>query len=80
MVVLKDLIVMRDMMLEQARWQYRECNPDKPGLPSEFNEIDLKLVGIEDGSARPRLQLTIPYQTIDDTLPHQKIFEEARDV
>lgn len=77
--VLKDLIVMRDMILEQARWQYKECNPDRSSLPSEFSKIDLKLVGIEDGSARPVLKLTTSYQTIDNMLPYQKIFEEARD-
>lgn len=76
---LKDLIVMRDMILEQARWQYKERNPGSPIPPSEFSEIDLKLVGIGGGIAKPILKLATPRPTMNDILPHQEIFEEARD-
>lgn len=77
--VLKDLVVLRDMILEQARWQYKEYYPRSSDVSSEFNKIDLKLAGIGDGSARPILKLATPHRVIGDVLPHQNVFEDARD-
>ena len=76
---LKELVIIRDMILEQARWQYKEQNPDIASVPNEFSIIDLKLTGIEDGSARPILKLTTPHTIVSDRLPHHSIFEDARD-
>ena len=41
--VLKDLVAMRNMILEQARWQYKKQHPDSLSVPSEFSKVDLKL-------------------------------------
>ena len=80
MEVLKDLVAMRNMILEQARWQYKKQHPDSLSVPSEFSKVDLKLTGIEDGSARLTLKLATPYPVVGDRLPHHKIFEDARDI
>lgn len=79
MECLGDLVVVRDMVLEQARWQFKEKNPDSPNIPIEFNKIDLKLTGIENGSARPILKLATSHPIVDDRLPYHSIFEDARD-
>ena len=56
--VLRDLAVLEEMVVETAKWEYMHEHPDRKRIPRGFtNGVSLKLTGIEDGSAIPRIAL-----------------------
>ena len=77
--VLKDLAVLEEMVVEVAKWKYRQEHPGRKRIPRGFTEdISITLTGIDDGSAIPKLVLVIGALTL---LPpeNQNYFEKARD-
>lgn len=76
--VLADFAVLSEMIVEVAKWKYREENPSRKRVPRGFADgISLKLTGIEEGSAIPVIRLAIATATL--FAPSAQIyFEEAR--
>jgi hypothetical protein len=58
--VLADFAVLSEMILEVAKWKYREENPSRHRVPRGFSDgITLKLTGVEEGSAIPVISLVV---------------------
>lgn len=76
--VLKDLAVLQDMIVEVAKWKFLQVNPDRKRSPRGFAKgIELKLTGVEEGSARAIISLVAATQMLfPDTPPY---FVQARD-
>ncbi len=77
--VLADFAVLSEMILEVAKWKYREKNSSRHRVPRGFAEgISLKLTGVEEGSAIPVISLVISSALL---LPPESehYFNEARD-
>ncbi len=78
--VLRDLAVLEEMLIEVAKWKFLEANNGRRRTPRGFGDkVELKLVGIEDGSAIPVLAIAFAgayLPNMDPMLPH---FEAARD-
>lgn len=77
--VLKDLAALEEMIVEVAKAQFLQEHPDRQRSPRRFTYgIELKLTGIEDGSAVPVISLFIA--TVSLFPPEsQTYFERARD-
>lgn len=76
---LKDLAVLEEMIVEVAKNEFRKENPDRQRSPRGFTEgIELKLTGIEDGSAVPIISLVVAATTLFSP-DNQKYFERARE-
>jgi hypothetical protein len=77
--VLADFAVLSEMILEVAKWKYREENASRHRVPRGFSEdISLKLTGVEEGSAIPVIALVVSSALL---LPPESehYFYEARD-
>lgn len=58
--VLKDLAVIEEMIIEVAKWKFLQAHPERRRSPRRFTEgIELKLTGVEDGSAVPVISLFV---------------------
>ena len=85
--MLGDLAVLRDLVVEVAKWKYLETNPHRSRSPKGFTDrASLTLTGIERGSAIPLidLQFHIPHESVDPQFedmpePFEYYFEQARD-
>jgi hypothetical protein len=80
--VLADLAALREMVLEVAKWRFLEANPDRKRAPRGFtNRIELKLTGVEEGSAVPVISLVSTEPSLNGfgLPPYQEYFEMARD-
>ena len=79
--VLADLAALREMVIEVAKWRFLEANPDRRRAPRGFtNRIELKLTGIEEGSAVPVIDLVSTESSLNGlSLPYQDYYEMARD-
>jgi hypothetical protein len=77
--VLKDLAVFDEMLVEVAKWKFLQSNQGRKRSPRGFSEgVELKLTGLEDGSARPIISLIIASNLLFP--PDQQVyFEQARD-
>ena len=77
--VLADFAVLSEMILEVAKWKYREQNVERKRVPRGFSDgISLKLTGVEEGSAIPVICLFVASTTL---LPPEaeQYFVQARD-
>ena len=77
--VLADFAVLSEMILEVAKWKYREQNSERKRVPRGFSEgISLKLTGVEEGSAIPVISLCFASTLL---LPPEaeQYFRDARD-
>ena len=79
--VLPDLAALREMVIDVAKWRYMSANPDRQRVPRGFTDkVDLKLTGIDRGSAMPIISITGTEPSLDGMpLPYQQYFEQARD-
>lgn len=79
--VLKDLAVLEEMVVEVAKWQFLKENPDRRRSPRGFTDgIQLKLSGIEDGSAIPIITLAVASLNLPGIPQDNHLyFEKARD-
>jgi hypothetical protein len=58
--VLKDLAVFNDLIAETAKWLYLKENQGRKRIPKGFLEdVSLKLVAIEEGSAIPKIVMIV---------------------
>ncbi|HEX8200584.1 MAG TPA: hypothetical protein VF590_08855, partial [Isosphaeraceae bacterium] len=76
--VLADFAVLEQMIVEIAKWKFREENPRRKRVPRGFIDgISLKLTGVEDGSAVPVISLCFTATTL---FPPAAVsyFEDAR--
>lgn len=78
---LKDLAVLEEMIVEVAKSEFFKDHPDRQRSPRGFTEgIELKLTGIEAGSATPVISLDVTPVTLFRLPPeNQAYFERARD-
>ena len=77
--LLKNLAVLEGMIVEVARLEFLKDNPGRRRVPRGFTDgIELKLTGIEDGSAVPVISLFVITNRL--LFPdNQYYFERARD-
>jgi hypothetical protein len=77
--VLGDLAALREMVLEVAEWRFLQDNPGRQRSPRGFaDKVDLKLIGIESGTAIPVIGLSSPQSVLPGSpQPHQEYFEQA---
>ncbi|NTU49721.1 MAG: hypothetical protein HGA87_02295 [Desulfobulbaceae bacterium] len=78
---LKDLAVLEEMIFEVAKWKYLKNHPNRVRTPRGFTDgLELKLTGIEDGSAIPIISLFISSLTLQGIEPANSYYvEQARD-
>ena len=76
--LLKDFSALEEMIVEIAKWKFRENHPERERISRGFGKgLELQLAGIEKGSAIPEIRLAFapmlvpPFETI--------YFEQARD-
>jgi hypothetical protein len=56
--ILKDLAVLEEMIVEVAKWKYRQANPERERIPRGFTkDLDLRLTKVEEGSVIPVIML-----------------------
>ena len=76
---LKDLAVLEEMIIEVAKGEFLKDHPDRQRSPRGFTDgIELKLTGIEDGSAIPVISLVVASMALFPP-ENQSYFERARD-
>ena len=78
--VLGELASLREMVIEVARWRFLEAKPWRQRSPRGFNSIDLKLTGIDEGSAVPVIKL-VPDERLsgEEVHDYQQYYERARE-
>lgn len=77
--ILKDLAVIEEMIIEVAKWKFLCSHRDRQRSPRRFTEgIELKLTGVEEGSAVPVISLFLSSATLFPP-DSQHYFEEARE-
>lgn len=77
--ILKDLAVLEEMIVEVAKNEFLKDHSDRKRSPRGFTDgIELKLTGIEDGSAIPVISLA-PNPTTLFPSEARRYFEMARD-
>jgi hypothetical protein len=58
--MLKDFAALQEMLVEVAKWRFLADNPDRQRTPRNFTaDFDLRLTGIEDGSAVLKISLMV---------------------
>lgn len=76
-----DLVVYRDLVADVARELFRMRNPERKRLPKNFiARFQLSLGGVENGSAIPVLERTVPSPEVMIWSDEFDEFEEARDL
>lgn len=78
---LKDLAVLEEMVIEVAKWQYLQSHPNRQRTPRGFTDgLELKLTGIEEGSAIPIISLFVSSLMLPGIEPANSYYlEQARD-
>ena len=81
--VLKDFAALEELIVEVAKWHFKNDNPDRKRAPRGFaDQITLKVSGIEAGSAIPNIVLSIAAAATTTLFPvdHRDYFEKAREI
>ena len=56
--LLKDFAALEEMLIEVAKWKFRQAHPDSKRIQRNFSKgLELHLAGVEDGSAIPAIVL-----------------------
>jgi len=77
---LKDLAVLEEMIVEVAKSEFLKDHPKRQRSPRGFTEgIELKLTGIEAGSATPVISLEVTPDNLFVPPENQEYFGRARD-
>lgn len=75
--LLKDFAALEEMIVEVAKWKFRQANPGRERIPRSFTKgLDLLLTGVEEGSAIPVIFLRGGLLVPDS---NARYFEQARD-
>jgi len=77
--LLRDFAYLEQLLIETAKWRYREAHPSRKRTPKGFTDgVPLRLSGIGSGSAVATLNLAVGPS--DDLISEVEVcFEEARD-
>ena len=76
---LTDFTALGELVVETAKWKFRETNDGRTRVPRGFTEgVSLTLTGVEGGSAVPVIGLWVAATTLFAS-PAQTYFEEARE-
>lgn len=77
--VLGDLAALREMVLEVAKWRFLQEHPTRQRSPRGFTDnVDLKLTGLERGSAIPIIGLSSRQPALPGVQePYQEYIEQA---
>lgn len=77
--MLKDFAVLEEMLIEVAKWHYLKDHPERKRTPKGFTDgVSLKLTGVEDGSAVPKIALFVASAMLFPS-ENQVLLEKARD-
>lgn len=79
--ILKDMAVLQEMTVEVAKWRFLAENPERKRSPRGFmRDIELRLTGIDEGSAIPQITLFYPTDPLPPVPPREvRYLEQARD-
>lgn len=83
--VLADFAGLNELLIETAKWAFLRDHPERKRSPRGFAKgLELRIVGIEDGSARPVIQLVVAVASIATPAlfpsDAQAYMERARDI
>lgn len=74
--ILRDFAALQEMLVETAKWKFRQENPQRERVQRNFaKDIELQLMGIEDGSAILAIVLSFSSLFPPDTA---KYFEQGK--
>ncbi|MDA1050217.1 MAG: hypothetical protein O3C40_07025 [Planctomycetota bacterium] len=77
--MLKDFAALEEMLIEVAKWHYLKDHPERKRTPKGFTDgVSLKLTGVEDGSAVPKIGLFVASAMLFPD-ENQFLLEKARD-
>lgn len=82
--VLTDFVALQEMLVETAKWKFRQEHPNRERVQRNFaKDIEIQLVGIEEGSAILAIVLSfsslLPTLFSPENLPENaKYFEQAK--
>ncbi len=63
--LLKDFAVLQEMLVEVAKWKFKQEHPERERVQRNFSkDIELRLVGVEEGSAILAIVLTFTSTTL----------------
>lgn len=75
--LLKDFSALQDMLVEVAKWEFRNAHPERERSPRNFSEgVDLHLTSVEEGSAK--LIICLVFAGLFPTSTNLQYFEQAR--
>jgi hypothetical protein len=78
--LLGDLAVLEAMVIEVAKWRYRQENPGRTRTPRKFTEgVTLALTGVEEGSAIANIALSLVFTGVLPPPQQQEYLTQARD-
>ena len=82
--VLADFAGLNELLIETAKWEFLQANPKRKRSPRGFTDgLELKVTGIEDGSAKPVIELftaaTLAAATALFPVGAKSFLEQARD-
>ena len=57
--ILKDFTIFEEMVIETAKWKYKQLNADKKRIPRDFSkDMELHLTSVNSGSAILNISIT----------------------
>jgi hypothetical protein len=75
--LLKDFSALQDMLVEVAKWEFRNNHPDRERIPRNFTDgVDLHLTSVDEGSAK--LVICLVFAGLFPTSSHLNYFEKAK--
>lgn len=74
--VIADMVTLQEMMIDVAKWQFREDHTDRERTPRNFAQIYLKLTGLEKGSTIANIGIDTTRSVLSG-VPNQEYFEKA---
>jgi hypothetical protein len=75
--LLKDFSALQEMLVEVAKWEFRNSHPERERIPRNFTDgVDLHLTSVEEGSAK--LIICLVFAGLFPVSGNLKYFEQAR--
>lgn len=76
----EDFAVFEELLVEVAKWLYFEENTERKRVPNGFyNDVSLKLAGINEGSAIPALMFAASTLVGNVSNPNMPYYEQAKE-
>lgn len=74
--ILKDFTIFEEMVIETAKWKYKQLNADKKRIPRDFSkDMELHLTSVNSGSAILNISITLALLIPPNNLQY---FESAK--